>query len=124
MAVRCKEEWISNSVERLSCEVKIRPVLENEFLSVCVDSLIIWQKPNCDAILSSEVPSDVLLCLLITNSVLQWNHLELQVRTDFFEGKYSGSSKLLENIAKAFWDCCEVYKFQSLLPGFKSKVML
>ena len=87
--VGCSGDLVTDSTKKLGCKVKIRSIHEDEFSSICIGLLIIWYKPNCHAILSIEIPIE----LLHHGLVCLWNHRELQVRP-----------KLTENNAKWTWD--------------------
>ena len=52
----CKDGWTPDSVIRFGCEVNFRLTHEEEDSSICVGSLIIWCKPNCDEIFSLALP--------------------------------------------------------------------
>ena len=106
------------STDGLGCEAKIRSIQEDEFSSICVGSFIIWYNPNCDVILSTEIPSEVLLSLSY-----QWLSLALKsLRTTrkngfFFENKPRVTTKLSEMLQNhletdvVIWKCKKTTKF-------------
>ena len=63
VTVRVEWGWVPDLTDRLGCEVKIRSIHVDEFSSICVGSFIIWWNPNCDVILSTVIPSEVMLSL-------------------------------------------------------------
>ena len=106
------------STDGLGCEAKIRSIQEDEFSSICVGSFIIWCNPNCDVILSTEIPSEVLLSLSY-----HWLSLALKsLRTTskngfFFENKPRVTTKLSEMLQNhletdmVIWKCNKTTKF-------------
>ena len=60
----CKDGWTPDSVIKFACEMNIRSIHEQEGCNICLGSLIIWFKANCNDIFSIILPALVVMSFL------------------------------------------------------------